>query len=337
MKNISMKPVLFTLLAASALTLSGCSKQAAETIPAPATTEAPSSAAQTQPPATSKEPASSKAAESLPSESTTSESSTSESTASPQTQSIPEPILLDPDTDYYYDLDSDGTEEQISYTIRSVDEWNQAPALFINGQEQIYSSNSEIYGYSGGLYLMDLDTGDGLLDLHLEWFSDSNTLSLFNFLQYKGGTLINLGDLAGTAILRNLGDIFRLDSSFSAPGNGTVLVHADTPIYTPSIGCYFCTITFQLQNDKLTEVPQDEYDIHVFDPQQTYKAKRDFTATLSPGAEEAAYSVATDQTVTIHKIALIGDALYAQVTNESGQTGWILCNEEYFYETPAWG
>lgn len=335
MKNISMKPVLFTLLAASTLALSGCSKQAAETVPAPATTEAPSSAdqTQTQPPATSEEPASSKAAESLPPESATSESST----ASSQTQSIPEPILLDPDTDYYYDLDSDGTEEQISYTIRSVDEWNQAPALFINGQEQIYSSNSEIYGYSGGLYLMDLDTSDGLLDLHLEWFSDSNTLSLFNFLQYKGGTLINLGDLAGTAILRNLGDIFRLDSSFSAPGNGTVLIHADTPIYTSSIGCYFCTITFQLQNDKLTEVPQDEYDIHVFDPQQTYKAKRDFTATLSPGAEEAAYSVATDQTVTIHKIALIGDALYAQVTNESGQTGWILCNEEYFYETPAWG
>lgn len=334
MKNLSMKPVLFTLLAASALALSGCSKQAAETVPAPASTEAPSSAAQTQtqPPATSEEPASSEAAESLPPE-----TAASESTPQSQTQYIPEPIFLDPDTDYYYDLDSDGTKEQISYTIHSADEWSQTPVLFINGQEQIYSSNSEIYGYSGGLYLMDLDTSDGLLDLHLEWFSDSNTLSLFNFLQYKGGTLINLGDLAGTAILRNLGDIFRLDSSFSAPGNGTVLVHADTPIYTPSIGCYFCTITFQLQNDKLTEVPQDEYDIHVFDPQQTYKAKRDFTATLSPGAEEAAYSVATDQTVTIHKIALIGDALYAQVTNESGQTGWILCNEEYFYETPAWG
>lgn len=335
MKHISMKPVLFTLLAASALTLSGCSKQAAETVPAPATTEAPSSVAQTQtqPPATTEEPASSEAAESL-----TPESTTSESTASPQTQSIPEPILLDPDTDYYYDLDSDGTEEQISYTIRSVDEWNQAPALFINGQEQIYSSSSEIYGHSSSLYLMDLDTTDGLLDLHLECFSDSDTLSLYNFLQYKNGTLINLGDLAGVSILHNLGDIFRLDaSSLSVPGNGTIQIYADTPLYSPSIGCYFCGITFQLQNGKLTEVPQDEYDIYVFDPQQTYKAKRDFTAALSPGAAEAAYSIATDQAVTIHKICFIGDVLYAQVTNESGQTGWILCNEEYFYETPAWG
>lgn len=246
---------------------------------------------------------------------------------------------LEPGITYYYDMDFDGTNEKILFTISTSDPWKEKPKLFINDNECNYATEQGDGRGQGALYILDLDTIDNRLELHFRWTAESDTLSIYNFMQYSHGAMIDLGDLSYTEVLSGMGNLFRIsdeaDSQF--PGDGTFLVLADTPYYSDTIGCYYLPIQFRLSAGSIVEEPSDTYSLTLTNPPFEYVAVSAFVTSSQPRLRDIAFYVEPGQSVTIDSLAFFGDIIYARATNTDGQQGWFITGQELFENVPAWG
>lgn len=243
--------------------------------------------------------------------------------------------LLAPNMDYYYDMDGDGQEEKLSYTVETSSDNEGVPRLYVNDMEIPWIGAGSSGGY-GSLYLLDLDSKDSRLELHFDWKGLSDTAVLYNFVHYDRGVVSTVGNLARQKIWEGRGEISRIWGMDEAK-NGRIRLWLDTPVYSETIGCYFAAVEFELKDGNLSEVEAESYEIRATDPQYTYQTRTAFVTTTTPGGTKLAFPVETDELLSIDRIALVEDAIYARAVNQNGQTGWFLTGESLFMKTPQWG
>lgn len=251
---------------------------------------------------------------------------------------------LEPDTDYFFDMDSDGTAEKIYFTLTPSTAEGESDLftlhVFINEEEIL--THSPLYENTGTVYITDADRDDSLLELHCQWTMESDTLSLYNFIRYEDSTVTNLGDLSGMEVLYRKGTLYRCgETKFN--GDGTFSVEADTPVYSPTIGCYFCPLTFALTEGGISEIIKNEYAWKTLtagdDTPYLYRAAIEFDTYSSPEGAAVSYHVSPGETVTFKKLKFRDDGVICVLAqNESGENGWFYASDSIlFEEVPGWG
>ena len=139
------------------------------------------------------------------------------------------------------------------------------------------------------IYLLDLYQDDSYLDLFIHTVSESDCASNAFFVQYNESELsqnmdFNIADLAKDF------NIYRY-SLVSTDGKGNFTLSIDTPIYSPSIGCYYCYVSFQMKDSKISMIPAGTFTLSEYSAAYRYKAAKAFSAYKSAGSKTAAYKL----------------------------------------------
>lgn len=250
---------------------------------------------------------------------------------------------LEPDTSYYFDLDSDGVPEKIRFSLTPENAEGSGQFtlhLYLN-EAEVFTYPS-LYEYSGAVYITDADTDDSLLEIHCQWAGDSGCMAFYNFIRYEDGTVTNLGDLANRSVLYGEGSLYRSGKTVFH-GDGTFSLDTDTPIYASAIGCYYCPLTFALTEGGISEIIQDEYSYRTLVPEgnspYAFYAAAEFDTFTSADRTEISYHVFPGDRITFEKLKFRDDgSVFALAVNSQGEKGWIYASDGVlFEETPAWG
>lgn len=258
------------------------------------------------------------------------------------------------DRDSWYDLDGDGSAERIGYAItwEAEGDFAEGMGLFVD-QKTVWQTGEEAYG-GYDVWVTDLDRGDGKKELAVRKKDLSDGVLGLTFFAWENGELREIGDLMKCPVLEGEGSFFRFfwnnenGQIVRAPGDGTLTVWADTPVYAPGFGCYFAKLTYALTGNGFVQERQEEYEITcAYNGQDPYRytASRPIAFyadwengepvgepvfTAEPGDPLLARALRTK--------AGEGKILVKMQSVSDGQEGWAVFGEEAaFAETPGWG
>lgn len=262
-------------------------------------------------------------------------------------------VTLEPDREYELDLDGDGVCESISWKAKTTQDWAYSQIeLYVNGEKQSCIPENLRGGFN--LSALDLQKGDGEIELHLNASEDSDILVTFSFYRYQKGKLEPIADLAGE-VSNGHGYLSR-EGGFRADGDGLLAVLADTPFYktTQRFGCYYVDLLFSYKNGKIEEIPQEiypkkDYEIvtSAFNHDNEWKyyvVSSEYTAMTEIEGNITAFQAKPGETVCPVAWTTRGDTSYVLIMNEAGDCGWAkelpwdIQPEVVYYEfIPAWG
>lgn len=158
---------------------------------------------------------------------------------------------LYPEKIYHLDLDGDGTMNQIRLQKEEIEYWTWQLSIWVDGEKRW---DVPYVRGSAALYAADLTGTDGKPELLLLSESESNSLELLEVLQYKDGVFLSGGNLAGSSLNQSGDSVFRIQE-IKLPGNGHLILDADTPIFDHTFGCYFAEVDFAWKDGKMELVP----------------------------------------------------------------------------------
>lgn len=265
-------------------------------------------------------------------------------------------IALEPDREYQFDLDGNGTLETISWTpvsgAQEYDYYDYGLTLTINGVVQ-NCFPGDLRG-SIDLSLLDLGNDDRELELLLSITEDSDTISTLSLYRFQDGMLTMISDLSGK-VCGGQGYLYRYNG-LRAMGDGLLYVNADTPINASSLafGCFYTNLLFSYENGTLKEVIQDIYPrqdygivLSAFEHNsdwQYYVFAKDFTVMKEPGGSVPAYEVKEGETACPVAWSIKDGVIYVYIMNEAGACGWIKDqnpedwpDHRLYVDVPAWG
>lgn len=243
--------------------------------------------------------------------------------------------ILEPDTVYTYDLNGDGQAESIRFKLIENEEAHTATLkLYIN--KKLYLKKTD-NGLSFRVSILDLDQGDAYLDFFIHTVSENDCASNAFFAQYNEEKKFHTTPIEFEKVAKNL-SVFRY-SLKKIDGKGKFTLSIDTPVYSPSIGCYYCYVSFQMKDGKITKLPASTYSLLKFSKEYQYKTVKAFSAYKTAGSKTVAYKVKKGDTVTFDKMHLSKTGkVYFRVINSKGKKGWISSNtQNLFQEIPQWG
>lgn len=263
---------------------------------------------------------------------------------------------LEPDKEYQFDLDGNGTLESISWTPVSDplvnDYFYSGLTLTINGVVQ-NCFPGDLRG-SIDLSVIDLKKDDRELELLLSITEDSDTLSTLSLYRFQDGMLCMISDLSGK-VCEGQGYLYRYNG-LRAMGDGLLYVKADTPFggSSQTFGCFYIDLLFSYENGELKEVIQDIYPkqdygmvLSAFEHEsdwQYYTAAKAFTVMKEPGGSNPAFEVKAGETACPVAWSLKNGKIYVYIMNEAGACGWVLdenpevwSEDKLYVNAPAWG
>ncbi len=245
-------------------------------------------------------------------------------------------IYLEADKTYYYDLNGDGKEDKIYYKSTYQGKTDTSTLeLFIN--DQLCLTRKDNFDNGHILQICDLDSKDNYLDFYLYVIEPSDGVGNPTFFQYDGKSILNQINFKPNELSKHLS--FYRFSIDTVKGDKTFTILADTPIYSASIGCYLCYITYKLENNKITMVASKTYSFSEYSTEYKYKSKKSFSAYKTAGSKVIQFKVKKGDVVTFDKLHVTNSGTaYVRIVNKKGKKAWINANqEELFYELPLWG
>lgn len=263
-------------------------------------------------------------------------------------------VTLEPNRKYMLDLDGDGISETISWTSKAENGFSSQLILSINGQKQSCIPEN-LQGFFR-ISAVDLQKGDGEIELYLDASGDSDILESLSFYRYGNGKLEQIADLAGK--VRNGSGYLSRFNGLRADGDGILAVRADSPFTanTSQFGCYYVDLLYSYKSGRLEELPQKIYPKKDYTPitlafkhdcnRQYYLVSSEFTAMTDKGGHTPAFQARPGETVCPVAWSINGKEAYVLVMNEAGACGWVKDvpleyeqNTNYYkMETlPVWG
>lgn len=256
--------------------------------------------------------------------------------------------LLSEDEIYFYDLDNDGKEEKIKYSV-IIDNNNRMEILLYINDKEIYKKKMD-YALHAQYTIADIDKTDGYLDLFLMVTSDSYSLEYSAFQQYQSNQIKTLTSSLSNKSLQFIRgyEIEKVD------GKGSFKGVIDTPFYLQVIGNYNCYVPFVMEDGKIKQKQVNTYSFvssskdfkYVLEQEIKVYKKANISSKLLRTIKKGEY-------ITISKIKLStnNDALkenvsistYAYIQDKNGKKGWIYLDKDYnednplFKEIPVWG
>lgn len=263
-------------------------------------------------------------------------------------------VRIRPDTAAWYDLDGDGQPEEIRYTVlRGEDEYlAEGTRISIDRKTVFETDNTVSSDYR--LWVTDLDRADGKRELLLQGQEENDIFTMQKFLRLENGTLAEVCDLKEAPVWEGEGSLYRIglwdfDSGrlMRIPGDGTVSLWADTPVYTQGLGCYYTKLSYDLKGAQIKAAEQEEYEMKTYamdgQPPYAYTARIAVLFYESPQKHPEGVPVFTaepgEQLNCLALAPATENMIYAKMKRVStGEIGWTLFSETMlFEETPAWG
>lgn len=251
-----------------------------------------------------------------------------------QAGSKPEGIMeLKKDTVYEYDLNGDGKAEKLQYKV-TVDDVNYTAALELYINDKLYLSRKD-YVLNYTIDICDINKSDNYLDLYCYSTVDDGCIYDGFFARYDGEKLI---DKVKFPLKTETKDISRF-SLDKTDGNGKFTVCMDTPVFSYTIGCYYCYVPYQLKNNKITRVPVNTYSFNKYSKNYKYKVKKSFSVYDKAGSKTVAFKVNKGEKVTFDQLYLTKyKKAYFRIRNHNGKTGWIKSEKKNLFSIlPMWG
>lgn len=244
---------------------------------------------------------------------------------------------LKPDTVYEYDLNDDGTKDEIQYKVAATETDGDDKVkleLYINDKLCMTREN---HGFCYYVKLCDLNKSDKHMDLYIYSTEESDCINNSFFVWYNGKKLSDYIRF----------EPWRLTKYFNSPrfslssleGNGKFYAVLDTPIYSQAIGCYYCYAPYQMKGNAITAVSTTTYKLTKGSIKYRYKAKKTFPVYSKAGSKTIVFNVKKGEKVSFDKlyVSKSGKA-YFRLINSKGKTGWIKSDQEnLFIECPGWG
>ncbi len=288
-------------------------------------------------------------------ESTTSqeETTTRETNQEPAQKAI-DAMLLEPDQDYYFDLDGDGQAEKIRYSHG--DDWDTDVVLMVN-DEEIY--RRQMSGF-GALYtIADLDAGEKGLNLLLGEHIENYVITYTEFQTYADGQLTVVATSDNNQALACFGTV----EITGETGDGTFFMLSNQ--HNEFIGSFYIEIPYMYNQGQVAAIPTDTFSLAIYSLEYSYE----LTARIplyedSFSGSPIIRTLETGDTINILQIIPLnhgycqegpreddnGDAsdsraVYLYVADNQGNEGWLFLDKSYSYyedrslfrEIPAWG
>lgn len=258
-----------------------------------------------------------------------------------------------PDVTAWFDLDGDGQPEEIRYTVARGEDGYPAKSAEISIDQKTAFKTDNTVSSDYRLWVTDLDRADGKKELVLQGQEDNDVFSMLKFLDMEGGELKEIGDLKDTTVLEGTGELFRIgmwdsDSGrlLQTPGDGTISLWADTPVYTQGLGCYYVKLAFTCVENGFRQIGRPEYEMKTFSAENgaySYTAQQAIpfyeTCEAQP-SDEPAFTAEPGVALNCLMLApCTNEAVYAKMRRtDTGEEGWGLFSDaQLFTETPAWG
>lgn len=259
---------------------------------------------------------------------------------------------LQPNQTAWFDLDDDGQPEKILFrTDYDPESYRTEGVSFEIDDREVWSLQLGADGYNA--WVTDLDASDGKKELVIKGQEANDSFFMLKFLSYENGTLKELGDLAEASVLNDTGHLFRITpweegygDYIKIPGDGTLSIWADTPVYVNGLGCYYVKLSFRFGDNGFTQIPQDEYEMKVpwmYGKPFVYTAQAALPFFASPedqpSGEPSFILDPGDQMYSIALAPCTKELIFVKMQRTDGsETGWMLFSEtQLFTELPGWG
>jgi hypothetical protein len=242
---------------------------------------------------------------------------------------------LKQNTVYKYDLNGDGKVESIQYKV-SVKEAQHTATLKLYINKKLCLTKEED-GLSFRIYLLDLNQSDNYMDLFIHTVLESDCADDAFFVQYNGSKLFHTTAFTPKDLTKDF-NIYRYSLS-GTDGKGNFTFKIDTPVFSPSIGCYFSFISFQLKDEKISLTSAKTFTLSKDSKTYRYEAAKTISAYKTAGSKSVAYKVKRGDTVIFDKMYLSKTGkVYFRMINDKKQMGWIRSDlDNLFAELPLWG
>lgn len=258
---------------------------------------------------------------------------------------------LQPNENAWFDLNGDGLPERICFQTDYDREsyWSEGIRIEIDGRE-VWSLQQEAAGYN--VWVTDLNSADGKKELVLKGQEENDCFFMLKLLSYENGTLNELGDLTETSVLNGTGNLYRIASGaegygnyIKIPGDGTLSVWADTPVYVNGLGCYYVKLSFLCKDNSFTQIQQDAYEMKVplYGEPFVYTAQAALPFFDSPEDQPSGVpSFILDPGDQMYCLALVPcteELIFVKMERTDGsEKGWMLFSDtQLFTELPGWG
>ncbi len=243
-------------------------------------------------------------------------------------------MLLTENIVYNYDLNGDGKTEAVQYKVTEKENAHTATLKLYINKKLVLTKEEE--GLSYCVYLTDLNQSDNSLNFFIYTVWESGWVENAFFAQYNESKLDTIA-FEPMKVAKDF-NISRY-TLFSTDGNGKFTLSIDTPIDAPSIGFYYCYISFQLKDNKITLLPDRTFSLVDFSKNYQYKAAKTISAYQSAGSKTVSYKIKKGDTVTFDEMYLSKSGkVYFRMNNAKGKKGWIRSNlNNLFIDVPMWG
>lgn len=259
---------------------------------------------------------------------------------------------LQPNENAWYDLNGDGLPEMICFKTDYDEESyrSEGISIEIDGRE-VWSLKQGAAGYY--VWVTDLDAADGKKELVLKGQEENDCIFMLKLLSYENDALKELGDLAEASVLNGTGNLYRISSwdegygnYIKIPGDGTLSVWADTPVFVNGLGCYYVKLSFRCSDNGFTQLQQDEYEMKVpwmYGEPFVYTAQAALPFFDSPEDQPSGVpSFILDPGDQMYCLALAPcteELIFVKMERTDGsEKGWMLFSEtQLFTELPGWG
>ena len=247
------------------------------------------------------------------------------STKAADTKSVPL-TNLESGVEYSYDLDGDGQDETLSYTMDDAGNY----ILSVNGENLLSLPLGEWY-YGASLQIADLDGGDDALDLFAYAYCCSDDIGYSALYRYENGSLNCLysGDEDGM-----YGYIEEVS------GNGLFSLCVDRCVNLDClIGNHWDLIEYEVANGLVSRVATDVIEIDkILTPEGVKKGSLTPVSALSlyteADASSETFTIPENDLLTPVVIKMAGNDTYVGFEAADGQIGYLNI-ADFGYDHPA--
>jgi len=222
---------------------------------------------------------------------------------------------------YEFDLDGDGTKEQLSYRNVSTNvDYEKDIQIEIDGK----AMGMGRFDGGGDISLVDLDRSDNKLNLKVVVLGSSETLDYCAYFTYEGDKLYEIKNLADLKVIGGQGTFYR-GSVTGGIDDEKLTIEADTPISTWCFGNYICSIDLLFKVGVIKEVTRDTYSVRALSVEEPYYyvTRTSLEIYEKPGVLTKSQVVNQGVKVGYREICIVNGQLWMYIETESGAGGWL--------------
>lgn len=149
----------------------------------------------------------------------------------------------------YFDLNGDGTDDEVTFDVKESSDYVYEPTLTINGADYsgIFDENQCYFGYPYGKYvILDIDESDAYMEIAVQDYGMSED-PITSFLRYDGNDVIFMG-----SIYDRISDLYIVND-----GKGMLSARERMSIFET----VDMKTTYEIENDKLVRCMQDLFPV----------------------------------------------------------------------------